>query len=64
MTEVEPFGGATIYKATSFSDYYISLFLISFNVSLVPYLPAKGEVLTFIDTPIKGGSILMEGITF
>lgn len=64
MTEVEVLFPGLTSKATSFSDSSISLFLISFNVILVPSFPAKGEVLTLIDTPIRGGSTLIEGITF
>ena len=53
-----------IYKATSFYASYRSLFLISFKVSLVPYFPDNGDVFTLIETPIRGGSILIQGITF
>ena len=62
--EVELLFPISIYKATSFSASSKSLFLRSFRVILVPYLPANGEVLTFIETPISGGSTLMHGITF
>jgi hypothetical protein len=51
-------------RATSFSAYSINLFFKSFNVNFVPYFPEKGEVLTFIDTPINGGSIFIDCITF
>lgn len=30
----------------------------------MPSFPAKGDVLTLMETPIKGGSTLMDGITF
>lgn len=51
-------------NATSFYDYSFSLDLRSLKEIFVPYLPAKGEVLTFIETPINGGSILTQGMTF
>ncbi len=50
-------------KATSFSPYYLRRAFKSFKVILVPYFPAKGEVFTLIETPIKGASILRQGIT-
>jgi hypothetical protein len=64
ITEVEFLLPAFTYNATSFSAYSSNLVFMSFNVNLVPYLPANGEVLTLIDTPINGGSILIDGITF
>jgi hypothetical protein len=54
---------ASISNATSFYDYSTTLFLISFNVNLSPYFPAKGDVLTFTEIAIIGGSILTDGIT-
>ena len=41
-------------NATSFSAYSLNLTFKSFKVSFVPYLPANGEVLTLMVTPIKG----------
>ena len=62
--EVEFLPPVVTSRATSFSDSYRSLVLRSLRVSFVPYFPAKGEVFTLIETPISGGSILIEGITF
>lgn len=62
--EVEFLFPAFTSRATSFSAYSNNLLLRSFKVNFVPYFPAKGEVFTFIETPINGGSILIEGITF
>ncbi len=64
MIELLLFPPELTNNATSFSAYSLNLTFKSFNVSLVPYLPAKGEVLTFIVTPIKGSSIFKHGITF
>jgi hypothetical protein len=33
---------------------------MSFNANFDPYLPAKGEVFTLMDTPISGSSILRQ----
>ena len=49
-------------RATSFYAYSLNLTLRSFRASLDPSVPAKGEVLTLIETPIKGSSILRQGI--
>lgn len=62
--EVEFLPPISISRATSFSAYSINRFFKSLRVSFVPYLPANGDVLTLIETPISGGSTLMQGITF
>ena len=64
IIEVEFLFPAFTYRATSFSAYSINLFFKSFKVNFVPYFPANGDVLTLIETPINGGSILIDGITF
>lgn len=63
-TEPEPLASVVTVNATSFSASYLSLTLRSFSATLLPSLPAKGEVLTLIETPIKGSSIFRQGILF
>lgn len=62
--EVEFLFPVNISRATSFYASYSNLFFISANVNFVPSFPAKGDVLTLSETPINGGSILIEGMTF
>lgn len=62
--EVEFLFPAITSRATSFSDSSTNRVFKSFSVIFVPYFPAKGEVLTLIETPISGGSIFIDGITF
>ena len=64
MIEVEFLFPAFTSRATSFYASSSNRDFKSFKVNLVPSLPANGEVLTLIETPINGGSILIEGITF
>lgn len=64
MIEFELLPPAFTNSATSFSAYYLNLTFKSLRVNLVPYFPANGDVLTLIVTPIKGSSILRQGITF
>jgi hypothetical protein len=54
MIEFELLPPAFTNRATSFYAYYLNLTFKSLRVSLVPYFPANGDVLTFIVTPIKG----------
>lgn len=47
----------SILRATSFSASQLSLSLIAFLDILVPSFPAKGEVFTFTEMDMMGGSI-------
>ena len=64
MIEFEFRPPTSTLNATSFSPYSFNLDFKSFKVIFVPYLPAKGEVLTLMDTPMSGASIFKQGIIF
>jgi hypothetical protein len=51
-------------RATSFSASSFRRVFKSLSAIFVPYFPASGDVLTLIDTPMRGSSIFKQGILF
>lgn len=63
-TEPDPLASVVTVKATSFSASSLRRTFMSLSATLLPSLPAKGEVLTLMETPIKGSSIFKQAILF